>query len=205
MFRLSRRTVRHAVTAAFLAIAACGPSDGKDSVLRNPPPRAEFLVVGSDSTYWISTMEGRPEVRGEPLVLARYGGRWYEVYSADDDKSYDDALARRPIPVSPRSPHRRQVLVFADTVVAANGRGVCALIRTRNPCRPTKTAKPIRASKRPPSSIFLTFGPFLSYEYRLDVSTRGGNCGARRGEGSSSLRQAERRARACSAPRTATA
>ena len=62
-------------------------------------------------------MEGRPEVRGEPLVLARYGGRWYEVYSADDDKSYDDALLvgqflyRRDLLTGDSS------LVFADTVV----------------------------------------------------------------------------------------
>lgn len=176
MFRLSRRTVRHSFSAVFLAIAACGRSRGKDDALRNPPPRAEFLIVGSDSTYWISTMEGRPEVRGEPLVLARYGGRWYEVYSADDDKSYDDALLvgqflyRRDLLTGDSS------LVFADTVVPRMAAAYARAHPDEKPLSPDEDGEADPSQQATAElDILDVFGPFLSYEYRLDVNTRGGN------------------------------
>src|ERR1041385_5542242 len=89
MYRPLRLRVRHLPSLAVLA--ACGRSHA-DRVASDPPPRGEFLMAGRDSTFWISTLDGNPRVRGEALVLARYGGRWYEVYSTDDDRSYSDAM-----------------------------------------------------------------------------------------------------------------
>ena len=37
-------------------------------------------------------MSGETHVRGAPILLAHYDGRWYELYTTDDDFSYDDAL-----------------------------------------------------------------------------------------------------------------
>jgi hypothetical protein len=53
----------------------------------------------------------------KPLVLAKYDGRFYEVYAADDDFSYSDAL------LLGERVYRRDllsgdsVLVFSDTTV----------------------------------------------------------------------------------------
>ena len=82
-----------------------------------PPPRAEFLLSSADSTFWVATTSGTTRVRGAPLVLARYDGRFFEVYGADDDRSYDDALL-----VGERLYRRDLItgdsaLVFADTTV----------------------------------------------------------------------------------------
>src|SRR6185437_5629646 len=59
---------------------------------RGDPPSAEFLVSGGDSTYWVATGSPVNHVRGAPLLLARYGGRFFELYVADEDLSYNDAL-----------------------------------------------------------------------------------------------------------------
>jgi hypothetical protein len=176
MLTHSRLAARRSAVAIVLATAACGRSRGTDSALRNPPPRAEFLVVGSDSTYWISTMEGRPEVRGEPLVLARFGGRWYEVYSADDDKSYNDALLvgqflyRRDLRTGDSA------LVFADTAVPRMAEAYARAHPDEKPLTADEDGEPDPSQQATAElDILDVFGPFLSYEYRLDVSTRGGS------------------------------
>src|SRR5262245_19826431 len=56
------------------------------------PPAADFLVTAGDSAFWVSTIDGRLRIRRAPLTLAYYDGRFYELYVADDDRSYFDAL-----------------------------------------------------------------------------------------------------------------
>src|SRR5215211_4849688 len=56
------------------------------------PPRVEFLLSAGDSTYWVRGTAGGLRMRGSPMLLAHYGGRFFEVYVADDDRSYYDAL-----------------------------------------------------------------------------------------------------------------
>jgi len=76
------------LTALFLGAAGC----------RNPPkvagkpPATDFLVTAGDSAFWVSTIDGRLRIRRAPLTLAYYDGRFYELYVADDDRSYFDAL-----------------------------------------------------------------------------------------------------------------
>lgn len=56
------------------------------------PPRAEFLVATPDSTYWVSAGRDGVHVRGVPMTIARFGGRFHELYVADLDDSFDDAI-----------------------------------------------------------------------------------------------------------------
>ena len=67
--------------------ASCRPQDREVT-----PPLAEFLVTAGDSTFWVSSADGRVRVRRAPLNVANVGGRFYELYVADDDRSYFDAL-----------------------------------------------------------------------------------------------------------------
>src|SRR4051812_36184107 len=83
-----RAIVGSVAVGASMAISACSGSNAGAS---SPPPRAEFLLSTVDSTFWIATTSGKVHVRGAPLVLAHYDGRFYELYTADDDRSYDDA------------------------------------------------------------------------------------------------------------------
>src|SRR5438874_4222987 len=72
-------------------VAACGTHE-RTSSAAYPPPRAEFLVATQDSTFWISSNGKRMRARGAPLTLARYDGRFVELFLADDDRSFPDAL-----------------------------------------------------------------------------------------------------------------
>ena len=81
---------RAACSAPLLAGLATGCTGGSRSPA--PPPPADFLVTAGDSAFWISTTGGRLRVRRAPLTLAHIGGRFYELYVADDDRSYFDAL-----------------------------------------------------------------------------------------------------------------
>ncbi len=173
MYRPSPVALRHALTAALVSIAACG-SRPRSEALRDQLPRAEFLVVGNDSTYWISTMDGHPSIRGEPLVLARYDGHWYEVYSADDDRSFNDALLvgqllyRRDIVTGDSS------LVYADTAVPRMAMAYARAHPDEKPLEPDEEGESNPSQQATAElDIVDVYGPFLSYEYRLDVTTHG--------------------------------
>ncbi|HEU4749282.1 MAG TPA: hypothetical protein VFS56_12330 [Gemmatimonadaceae bacterium] len=57
-----------------------------------PPPLAEFLVSAGDQTYWVQSDHLGLKIRGSPLILARTGGKYYEVYVGEVDFSYPRAL-----------------------------------------------------------------------------------------------------------------
>ena len=78
-----RQPTKVALAALTLCLWACGPGA--------PPPSSEFLVSAGDSTYWVRTDTTGVRVRGSPILLARYGGQFYEVYVTDDDQSFADA------------------------------------------------------------------------------------------------------------------
>jgi hypothetical protein len=174
MYRPSRIALRNGFMAALVSMAACGRSRGTSDTPRDRPPRAEFLVVGSDSTFWVSTMDGRADVRGEPLVLARYDGHWFEVYSADDDRSYNDALLVGQLLYRRDLVTGDSALVFADTAVP---RMAAAYQRAHPDEKPLAPDEDGEASPNQQATaefdILDVVGPFLSYEYRLDVTTRG--------------------------------
>lgn len=57
-----------------------------------PPPTAEFLVSAGDQTYWVRSDNSGLRIRGSPLILARTGGRYYEIYVSEIDRSFPRAL-----------------------------------------------------------------------------------------------------------------
>src|ERR1700716_3503893 len=48
-----------------------------------PPPDAEFLVSAGDQTYWVRSDNSGLRIRGSPLILARTGGRYYEIFVSE--------------------------------------------------------------------------------------------------------------------------
>lgn len=56
------------------------------------PPDAEFLVATADSTFWVHSGAQGIRVRAVPMTLAHFDGRFHEVFIADLDRSYDDAI-----------------------------------------------------------------------------------------------------------------
>ncbi|MDB4907824.1 MAG: hypothetical protein JWO05_2608 [Gemmatimonadetes bacterium] len=73
-----------------LTFAAAGCRRQGDAGAR--PPLAQFLVTTSDSAYWVASDGSALRVRGVPMQLTRIDGHFHELYVADDDRSYADAL-----------------------------------------------------------------------------------------------------------------
>ncbi len=136
-----------------------------------PPPHAEFLLHTPDSVFWVSTGGGKVHVRGEPLTLARYDGHFYEVYSVDDDFSYDDALLlgdrlyRRDLTTGDSS------VVFADTVVSRIALAYARAHPDERPLGPDQDGEANPATSATAEvDVLGIFGPYLSFEYHVDVA-----------------------------------
>ncbi len=161
------------ITSIVLA-AGLGACAAHGSVRRNAPPRAEFLVNSADSTFWVSTAGGEMQVRGAPLVLARYDGRYYELYTTDDDRSYNDAL------LLGERLYRRDLLtgdsaiVFADTTVPGIADAYARTHPDDQPLSPDEdgNADPSTAATAE-VDVLDVIGPYVSYEYHLDVDLKG--------------------------------
>ncbi len=166
--------MRHAlfVPSAALALAACSSTHAKSP--SGSPPAAEFFVSTPDSTFWVRTTAGKLELRGAPLLLAHYGGRFYEVYTADDDYSYEDALLvgerlyRRDL-VSGDS-----VMVFADTTVPRVAMAYAHAHPDERPLDPDENgADDPSTSATAELDVLNVHGPYLSYEYHVDLTMPG--------------------------------
>lgn len=92
-------------------------SDGPDS-----PPAVDFVLAAGDSAFWVTSDSGGIHTRGAPLELARFGGRFFELYVVDDDLSFQGAE------LTGQSLYRRDlrtgdsVIVFSDSIVPALAR-----------------------------------------------------------------------------------
>ncbi|HVB32229.1 MAG TPA: hypothetical protein VNE60_11930 [Gemmatimonadaceae bacterium] len=158
---------RRLVTLAVLLAAACAapPAGG--------PPRADFLLVSGDSTYWVTAGPDGVRMRGSSIVLARYGGRFHEVYVADDDHSYDDALIIGQLVYSRDLITDDSTVVFTDTLVDRIAHGYAAAHPDDTPLDPDEPGRD-RPSLVATSDVTLLdlHGPFLSLEYHADTRRR---------------------------------
>ena len=167
-----RARMRRIVAALSLALVVAGCSRSTGNGAR--PPHAEFLVSTADSTFWVSTAGGDVHLRGAPLMLASYGGHFYELYTADDDYSFQDALL-----VGERL-YRRDIIsddslaVLADTTVPRLALAYAKAHPDERPLDPDEDG-----DADPPTSataeldVLDVFGPYLSFEYRVDVTSPG--------------------------------
>ena len=83
-------SLRPPIVHLALTILATGCASKPQATI--PPPAAEFVVTAGDSAFWVTTVDARLRTRRAPLTLANVHGRFYELYVADDDRSYFDAL-----------------------------------------------------------------------------------------------------------------
>ena len=109
-------------------------------------------------------------MRGAPLTVARVENRFYELYAADDDHSYTSALL-----VGERL-YRRDlitgdsVVVFSDTTVSHIADIYARTHPDERPLGPddeTDADPPTSATAE--LDVLDVFGPFVSYEYHVDV------------------------------------
>ncbi len=136
-------------------------------------PAAEFLLVSGDSTYWVASGPSGITVRGVPLMLARYGGRFHEVYVADDDHSYYDALLVGQLVYSRDLISKDSTLVFVDTLVGRIAGAYAANHTDEEPLDPDEpVADRPEVTATSDVSLLDVAGPFLSIEYHADTRLR---------------------------------
>jgi hypothetical protein len=157
--------------AAVVVMVAC---ERRPEFHAPAPPRADFLLAAGDSTFWVTTGPKGVRVRGSPLVLARYDGKFYEVYVADEDHSFYDAV------FTSQRIYRRDLLtgdsmaVFLDSGVVAASQRYAVAHPGEQPLQSDEDA-----SDDPSTSvtgevdIVDVHGPYLSYEYRGSESAKG--------------------------------
>jgi hypothetical protein len=127
-------------------------------------------VTAGDSAFWVRTEDQHVRVRRAPLTLANVNGRFYELYVADDDRSYFDALL-----IGQRI-YRRDLLtgdslqVFEDGRVGAIARAYAAAHPREEPLAPDEDGsdEPHTVATGDAELIDVV-GPFLSYEHHLDI------------------------------------
>jgi hypothetical protein len=154
------------VACALLVAAAC-----RDVVPdTTPPPDADFVLSAGDSSFWVTSEGGSIHFRGAPLELARVDGRFYELYVADDDRSYEDAVLigqrifRRDLVTGD------SLLIYEDTIVPRLAARYARLHPDDVRLRPDEEESddPLW---RATTTIDLAdvHGPFLSFSLHADV------------------------------------
>jgi len=147
------------------AIACRGPEPDAGR-----PPASDFVLSAGDSSYWVTSADGKVRVRGAPLQLARVDGRFYELYVADDDRSYEEAVL-----IGQRIYRRDLVtgdslLVYEDTVVPRLAAQYARLHPEDARLQPSDEASD-DPFWRATTTIELVdlHGPFLSFSLHADV------------------------------------
>jgi len=168
-----RVAVPVALACAVLAVSLAACSRRQDARAPNPPPRADFLLAAGDSTFWVTTGPKGVRVRGSPLVLARYGGKFYEVYVADEDHSFYDAV------FTSQRIYRRDLMtgdslaVFLDSSVVGAARHYAIVHPNEAPLAPDQdAADDPSTSVTGEVDIVDVHGPYLSFEYRGTEATK---------------------------------
>jgi len=135
-----------------------------------PPPTAEFLVSAGDQTYWVRSDQTGLRIRGSPLILARTGGRYYEVFVVEIDRSYPKAL------FSGERVFRRDVasgdsaMIYDDTTIVR----MATEYRQRHPNAPVlgpddDPDDDIDVSAVGETDILNVLGPYVALEHRLSI------------------------------------
>ena len=135
-----------------------------------PPPVAEFLVSAGDQTYWVRSDNSGLRIRGSPLILARTGGRYYEIFVSEVDRSFPRAL------LSGERVFRRELatgdsaIIFDDTAIVR----LAGEYRRQHP-----TARLLGPDEDPDDDVEITavgetdivnvLGPYVAIEHRLSV------------------------------------
>lgn len=151
-------------TAVTLALA------GACALPPPPPPVAEFLVSAGDQTYWVRSDQSGLRIRGSPLILARAGGRYYEVYIGEIDRAFPRAV------FSGERVFRRDLasgdsaVIYDDTTIVQ----MAADYRRRHPRAPLlgpddDPDMEIDISAVGETDILNILGPYVAIEHRLSI------------------------------------
>jgi len=152
-----------------LAAAACARSP------QGPAPRTEFLLANADSTFWVTADARGIRIRGAPLILGRVGGRFQEIYVADDDHSYYDAV------FVGQHIFRRDIISGDSAELLADGEVADLAERFAKEHPDERQLGPEEEGAEHPRTyaaaelrVLEVHGPYASYEHLTDIDITGG-------------------------------
>src|SRR6266513_1637242 len=135
-----------------------------------PPPQAEFLVSAGDQTYWVRSDNSGLRIRGSPLILARTGGRYYEIFVSEIDRSFPRAL------LSGERVFRRE-LASGDSAIIFDDTTIVRLAEQYHRQHPS--ARLLGPHDDPEDDVEITavgetdilnvLGPYVALEHRLSI------------------------------------
>ncbi|HST07265.1 MAG TPA: hypothetical protein VLJ83_03800 [Gemmatimonadaceae bacterium] len=135
-----------------------------------PPPVAEFLVSAGDQTYWVRSDNSGVKIRGSPLILARSGGRYYEIFVGEIDRSFPRAL------LSGERVFRRELASGDSTIIYDD----TTIVRMSEDYHRQHPSAPLLGPDDDPeddvdvsavgeTDILNVLGPYVAIEHRLSV------------------------------------
>jgi len=135
-----------------------------------PPPTAEFLVSAGDQTYWVRSDNSGLRIRGSPLILARTGGRYYEIFVSEIDRSFPQAL------FSGERVFRRE-LATGDSAVIYDDTTIVRMSDAYHQTHPN--ARLLRPDDDPDDDVDISavgetdvlnvLGPYVALEHRVSI------------------------------------
>lgn len=153
-----------ALLVCLAAALACGRDD------QPHPPAAEFLVAAGDSTVWVRSGDAGMRARGSAILLAEVDGRFHEVYVADDDRSFYNAVFigqrvyRRDLITGDSS------IMYEDSIVPDLARAYAARHPTERRLAPDEEADETpRSMATVEVEVLALVGPYLSVAYHSDT------------------------------------
>lgn len=165
----ARRVIFAASLAAVTAVSACGGARAPADV-----PAADLIVATADSSYWVTNGPQGLRVRGVPLLLARVDGRFREIYVADDDRSYFDAVLVGQRLWSRDIVRGDSIEIFADSIVPRFATTYAKAHPGDAPLtRDEEAAEHPRTTVTAELEVLGVHGPYVSYEYRTDMDVTG--------------------------------
>lgn len=154
---------------ALVGVVACERVDPPP-----PAPRAEFLVAAGDSVFWIRSEADGIRVRGAPMLLTQVGGRLAELYVADEDLSFYDAIYVGQRLFKRDLVNGDSAQLFADTLMRALARGYASANPEELPLGEEEVgSEDPRIVASAEIVVLDVMGPWASYEYRTDVDVIG--------------------------------
>jgi acyl-CoA hydrolase len=162
--------MRRPLAVLILLVAAACPA----RVRAPAPPGTEFILEAGDSSFWVRSGPDGVRVRGAPIRLARLDGAFTELYLADDDHSYPNAI------ITGQRLYRRDLrtgdsaVVFDDTTITGIARWYAQQHPTEVPLGPDDEL-PDEPDVSATSDLtpLAQFGRFLTVSYTADLESSG--------------------------------
>ncbi|MDQ2889939.1 MAG: hypothetical protein M3R65_05220 [Gemmatimonadota bacterium] len=140
------------------------------------PPDAEFLVATADSTFWVHSGAQGIRVRAVPMTLTQFDGRFHEVFIANLDRSFDDAVFTGERVYVRDLQSDDSTLVYDDSAIVTMAARHAKSFPGATPLRTDdETPQDPKMSAYGETDVLEVRGPYVLLEHRTTFQMRAGS------------------------------